>query len=123
MKIFAGIAVAVLALVAGLFGLNTAFNWLNQPSNVAVFAGVLMLLAVVGAETAVALALKQYARRIGMLLALVMVGAGCTKVTPGHVGIKVNNYGDQRGVDDFPLVTGPCEISCVQEWIHRSRWS
>ncbi len=106
MKIFAGIAVAVLTLLAGSFGLNTAFSWLNQPSNVAVFAGVLMLLAVAGAATAVALALHQYARKIGVLLALVMVGAGCTKVTPGHVGINVNNYGDQPGVDDFPLVTG-----------------
>lgn len=32
--------------------------------------------------------------------------SGCTKVEPGYVGIKVNQYGDQKGVEDFPLVTG-----------------
>lgn len=30
----------------------------------------------------------------------------CTKVEPGYVGIKVNQYGSQKGVEDFPLHTG-----------------
>lgn len=46
--------------------------------------------------------MKRFA--IGALMALAMVG--CTKVPPGYVGIKVNNYGDQKGVDDFPLQIG-----------------
>lgn len=32
--------------------------------------------------------------------------ASCAKVEPGYVGIKVNQYGDQKGVEDFPLQTG-----------------
>ena len=41
------------------------------------------------------------------LLAVILVGAGsCTKVVPGYVGIKVNNWGSQRGVQDYPLKTG-----------------
>lgn len=31
---------------------------------------------------------------------------GCEYIEPGHVGIKVNLYGDQKGVEDFPLQTG-----------------
>ena len=31
---------------------------------------------------------------------------GCAKVEPGYVGIKVNLYGTQRGIDDFPIQTG-----------------
>jgi regulator of protease activity HflC (stomatin/prohibitin superfamily) len=31
---------------------------------------------------------------------------GCTKVEPGYVGIKVNQYGTQKGVQDFPIQTG-----------------
>ena len=31
---------------------------------------------------------------------------GCTRVPPGEVGILVNNYGNQKGVEDFPLQTG-----------------
>jgi len=30
----------------------------------------------------------------------------CTKVEPGYVGIKVNQYGSQKGVEDFPMQTG-----------------
>lgn len=43
------------------------------------------------------------------LLAFCFVAAtagGCAKVEPGYVGIKVNQYGNQRGVEDFPVVTG-----------------
>jgi len=45
------------------------------------------------------------------LLLLMMFGAGlffsgCAKVEPGYVGIKVNQYGSQKGVQDFPLQTG-----------------
>lgn len=32
--------------------------------------------------------------------------SGCTYVEPGYVGIKVNSYGSQKGVDDYPLCTG-----------------
>jgi len=39
------------------------------------------------------------------LLVLLLV-VGCTKVEPGYVGIKVNQFGTQKGVEDFPLVVG-----------------
>lgn len=32
--------------------------------------------------------------------------AACTTVPPGHVGIKVNAYGSNKGVDDYPVLTG-----------------
>ena len=32
--------------------------------------------------------------------------AGCTRIDPGHVGIKINNAGTYRGVEDVPAVTG-----------------
>lgn len=35
-----------------------------------------------------------------------MAAIGCTKVEPGYAGIKVNQYGSQRGVQDFPIETG-----------------
>jgi regulator of protease activity HflC (stomatin/prohibitin superfamily) len=31
---------------------------------------------------------------------------GCSRVEPGHVGIKINYYGSQRGVGQIPLLTG-----------------
>jgi SPFH domain / Band 7 family len=42
-----------------------------------------------------------------IVLAGLLCGAGaCTKVEPGYVGIKVNNWGSQKGVQDYPLKTG-----------------
>lgn len=44
---------------------------------------------------------------------------GCTKVEPGYVGIKVNNYGDQRGVEDFPIVTGRVHFNVFTEDVYK----
>jgi hypothetical protein len=36
------------------------------------------------------------------ILAVVLAGASsCTKVVPGYVGIKVNNWGSQKGVQRY----------------------
>ncbi len=43
---------------------------------------------------------------LGILLATLGSCVGCTKVEPGYVGIKVNQYGTQKGVSDFPMKTG-----------------
>lgn len=36
----------------------------------------------------------------------VIVFSGCTMVEPGFVGIRVNSYGDNKGVEDYPVETG-----------------
>lgn len=41
-----------------------------------------------------------------LVVSIALLAVACTKVEPGYVGIKVNQYGDQKGVEDFPLVTG-----------------
>jgi regulator of protease activity HflC (stomatin/prohibitin superfamily) len=44
---------------------------------------------------------------LGTLIgALGLFGVGCTRVEPGYVGIKVDQWGSQKGVQDFPLRTG-----------------
>lgn len=43
---------------------------------------------------------------MALLVAVVGLFTGCTKVPPGYVGIKVNQFGNQKGVEDFPLQTG-----------------
>lgn len=40
------------------------------------------------------------------LLCLMIIVSSCTRVDPGYVGIKVNMAGGQKGVEDFPIVTG-----------------
>lgn len=46
---------------------------------------------------------------LGIALAVVAVsGSGCgwNNVPPGYVGIKVDYYGTEKGVNDYPVVTG-----------------
>lgn len=47
---------------------------------------------------------------IGVLGVIVVVlaigGVGCKRIGAGHVGIKVNMAGNQRGVEDYPTVVG-----------------
>lgn len=41
------------------------------------------------------------------LLAIVMMGVtSCTRIEPGWVGIKVNQAGTNKGVEDYPMQTG-----------------
>lgn len=42
----------------------------------------------------------------GLVLMFAVVFTGCSKVPPGNVGILVNQYGTQKGVQDFPVKTG-----------------
>src|SRR5712692_5342157 len=52
------------------------------------------------------------------ILAVVWAGASsCTKVVPGYVGIKVNNWGSQKGVQDYPLKTGMVFYNPIDESI------
>lgn len=48
--------------------------------------------------------LATFAVAIALILAVSFFG--CSVIGPGEVGIKVNYFGTQRGVEDFPLVTG-----------------
>jgi regulator of protease activity HflC (stomatin/prohibitin superfamily) len=42
-----------------------------------------------------------------VLVAVVMVGVtGCSRIEPGYVGIKVNQAGSDRGVENYPVQTG-----------------
>jgi regulator of protease activity HflC (stomatin/prohibitin superfamily) len=43
--------------------------------------------------------------RRGVWIAIVVL-TGCTRISPGYVGIKVNLNGTNRGVQDYPIQTG-----------------
>ena len=40
------------------------------------------------------------------VVAVVFLMASCERIDAGHVGVKVNQYGDNKGVDDIVAVTG-----------------
>lgn len=53
-----------------------------------------------------------------LLLMLVVASVGCTRVSPGYVGIKINMYGSQKGVEDFPLQTGRVWFNVFTEEVY-----
>ncbi len=52
---------------------------------------------------------------VGLFL-MVFLFKSCERIDAGHVGVKVNQYGDNKGVDDVVAVTGmvfynlPCSV-------------
>jgi regulator of protease activity HflC (stomatin/prohibitin superfamily) len=44
--------------------------------------------------------------RISLLAIVAVMAVGCTRISPGYVGIKVVNGGSDRGVQDFPTQVG-----------------
>ena len=45
-------------------------------------------------------------KKLAVILMLGASVAACSRVTPGHVGVKVNNYGSDAGVEDKALGIG-----------------
>ena len=43
---------------------------------------------------------------VGLLLGLILFSNSCERIDAGHVGVKVNLYGDGKGIDDITEVTG-----------------
>ena len=41
-----------------------------------------------------------------LLVAAIGLLTGCTRIEPGYVGIKVNQAGSNKGVEDYPMQTG-----------------
>jgi regulator of protease activity HflC (stomatin/prohibitin superfamily) len=44
--------------------------------------------------------------KFGLLALISILSVGCTRINPGHVGIKVTAGGSDRGVSDFPAQVG-----------------
>lgn len=94
--------------------LNRTLRWISEPSTWLAFCGAVGTFALLTiAIVEVARLTKRYAARFNkqrshwlVILIAVMSVSACTRVDPGHVGIQVNYYGTDRGVESYPRVTG-----------------
>ena len=50
--------------------------------------------------------LKGMVSFVSILVCLILNGCGCDVIKPGYVGIKVDNLGSQRGVQNYTVQTG-----------------
>lgn len=118
MKLALKVVSAIAVLLVGSWLASEAFSLMNQPSDAAVAAGVLILLAMLAGVIAYGSRVYQKwfkgeekttnLKSVAALLLCVgaLLFSGCTRIEAGKVGIKINLAGDQRGVDELPLRTG-----------------
>ncbi len=87
-----------------------ALNLLNGDT-MSVFIGLAMLAFTLALTAYIAFistktALRNLAAKGSILLVLLLGGCGCDRVDVGHVGLKIQMAGSNRGVQDIPLVSG-----------------
>ncbi|HVC44191.1 MAG TPA: SPFH domain-containing protein [Candidatus Binataceae bacterium] len=99
-----GLIVFVVVIFAGF---TRSCDLISAPSNAKVATGFALFAILIGVVIAGGVAVL---KRMGVLVLLLVVAAmgnsGCTKVEPGWAGIRVKLYGSQRGVQDYPVITG-----------------
>lgn len=92
----------------------------NQPADISLFLGLFLhLCLIVIAVGAITWGVKRMlktkeesVKQVAKILVLfilagfLVMNTACTRVGPGHVGIKVSYAGSDRGVNDFPAKTG-----------------
>lgn len=119
------VATVVMALALTSCGVTGSLSLMNRASDGSVLAGLMTVSFIFAAWVWLIVSVKKKLFKEGsfemteagkawlknlFLIALIVMGptlSGClTRVEPGHVGIKVNYAGSDRGVEDCPQVTG-----------------
>jgi regulator of protease activity HflC (stomatin/prohibitin superfamily) len=117
--ILKGLAIIASLLVSSWIA-STALSLMNNPSDIAVGAGItILLLILAGWATFLMKCFKNFIKKtpggnsgitptlfVLVLIPMLFSGCGCTRVGPGYVGVKINMTGDNRGVNEIPLTTG-----------------
>jgi regulator of protease activity HflC (stomatin/prohibitin superfamily) len=112
----------VLAAIASLPVMNFAFGLVSAQSDISVFEGIMVITVLVCSwcwiadhnflwvfEKGTNLVAKIRVWLLSLcviVLAGSTVGCGRTVVEPGHVGLQIDYYGQDRGVESYPKVTG-----------------
>jgi len=97
-----GVVVGAVIIFAGF---TKSCDLISAPSSFKMTIGFGLFAILIGAVIAGGVTVL---RRLGILVlvAIAIADSGCTKVEPGWAGIRVKLYGSQRGVQDFPVITG-----------------
>jgi regulator of protease activity HflC (stomatin/prohibitin superfamily) len=118
-KIFSGVVLFIIGIIFFMCVWSSAAALVTAPNTIAVLAGLAVFavgLGIVGIGVyTLGSAMFRYLNgaptMLKMLVPLLILPMaftleGCTRVDPGYVGIKVNMYGSDKGVEELPLVTG-----------------
>lgn len=62
--------------------------------------------------------MNKFIKTIFLAVIAILTTISCTRIDAGHEGIKVNLYGNNKGVDDISIVTGMCWFNPVMERVY-----
>jgi regulator of protease activity HflC (stomatin/prohibitin superfamily) len=105
----------VLGILLTMWVGNTALSLLSSPNDMGVVSGILILAALATIWFYVITRIRKRitgegtVKKIVVLLAIAIIGLGstaCTRISPGHVGVVVNQWGSEKGVSDYTARTG-----------------
>lgn len=110
MRLMLRVIGAVIGVLAWTMLFNLSLRWIGEPNTMQATAGLLLsvccaCVAFIAARRAIGQSLGAWSKFLPLLVVAVWASA-CTRVDPGHVGIQVNYYGTDRGVESYPRVTG-----------------
>ena len=114
------IIVGAIALLVASKLVTIAFGLISAQDDLAVAGGVVIIVLMAALIAWLAPKVVRRARAFRNVLVMVAMSmmltgcGGCTRVGAGYAGIKINNYGTNRGVQDIPLVTG---------WVYYNPWT
>lgn len=119
MKTILCVVGVIAAIVLAMYLWTVAGNLVSAKSDEAMILGFLLYGVLIGLVVfSIVILVKRVKKSlkakginqniVPILLIILMLGfaSACTKVSPGYVGVKVYNYGHQKGVQDFPVRTG-----------------
>lgn len=90
--------------------LTVSFDLISQKDDSDVFVGFMGLTALISGTVVFGTKMwTKYGHKFMSLFVMIfmcLLLSNCTRVSAGYAGIKINNYGSQRGVSDVPMVTG-----------------
>lgn len=92
--------------LAWVYALNLGFRWLGEPSSAKVAGGLALVTLLVVVALSMMMPIAKRIVAVLLLCVAALATANCTTVRPGYVGIQVNQYGTDRGVESYPRVTG-----------------
>lgn len=121
-------AIKIVLWIGGSLVAMTIFNFalslISAPNTPAVVAGTGILLALVFAGIKIGQRIMSKVMEVkGLVVIFIAVLSvsgltGCAeRIDPGYAGIKVNYYGSEKGVQDYPLVTGMVWYNPITETV------
>jgi hypothetical protein len=97
--------VGVILLIANVFLFNTILGLIREPSDLLVGLGVYGSILVICIDVFLVVKLYERVKKLFVFVGLLIAVQACTKIDAGYEGIRIQQYGSDKGVQDDPTIS------------------